>query len=141
MNYQRSTWFQQALEYAAMEYVPPAAGKIADTLSCDVISHFQHKPYTWMKIRHFSNNVTYIACGFTFCDGVDVFNPEWGRDKAILRAKRKIAKRLVYEREAPKLLKRVQAVLATARAENFALIGEIHQMELEHIKGATVELP
>lgn len=141
-QYFESVWFEQAAEYAkrSAKWHARGAGQMAEMLSYDIRLFFQREPYTWVEIEHVHNNVTYIADGFTFCDGVDEYNHEWGTDKAILRAKRKIAKRLVWERDCRKLLRGVQERLSAFRAEAYDLVREVHRAEQDHRDGATRRL-
>ncbi len=146
MKYQKSYWFEQCIAYAALVYVPPGAGKMAEDLSYSVLETFQNEPYTYVKIEHCRNQVTYCAWGQTICLGTqnngepDVFDPAWGIEKAILRAKRKIAKRLVWERDGRTLLEAAGDRLAAFRAEYYALSRKVHQAEDTQIMGTIVTL-
>ena len=106
MKYQKTDWFEQGVEAASWKPEPLCAGKIAEGLSYEVDQLFQHEPYTYVKISHLREGVTYTAEAYTFCNlSLDTYDPAWGLDRAIIRAKRKIAKRLVWERELPAKLK------------------------------------
>lgn len=139
--YRKSTWFEHYQARAAAAEALLCAGALAETLSYTVVAEFQEKPYTWVRITHVRDNVTYVASGFTFCDGIDIYDPVFGRTEAIKRARRKIAKRLVWERDLPQVLEAQKQKIKLVRGELFLLYRTRAQFAREHLEGAVVELP
>ncbi len=57
----------------------------------------QENPYTMVRVSHTTNGVTYEARGWALWDGQQEWSNWEGQRIALLRAKRKIARRLEWE--------------------------------------------
>lgn len=100
----------------------------------------QENPYTMVKVSHTSNGVTYDARGWALWDGQQEWSNCEGERIALLRAKRKIAKRLKWEAALSHELKR--ALSARIKANNVhidACVALRDVCEL-HADGGTIQL-
>lgn len=100
----------------------------------------QENPYTMVKVSHTSNGVTYEARGWALWDGQGEWTNREGYRIAALRAKRKIARRLRWERYRYNRASKASNACDWARLESERQRHECETIEILHSDGGTVQL-
>lgn len=100
----------------------------------------QENPYTMVRVSHTTNGVTYEARGWALWDGQQKWSNWEGQRIAVIRAKRKIARRLRWEAELYQQMLdalSVRQAAANAHIDAYVALRDIGEL---HADGGTVQL-
>ncbi len=113
---------------------------VVEGMELTIVRQTIDKPYTLIEVEHVSDGVTYLAHGFACWRKPDLYNWQEGSRMALLRAKRKIAKRLKGEAATPDSIQRLKNEVFAAEVRFKIALSRTRDIAKLHRDGGTVQL-